>query len=33
VIKLLKFNFYFVLNEKFQNGDLEAPGCLSYPIV
>jgi hypothetical protein len=33
VLKLLKFNFYLVFNEKFQYGDLEAPGCLPYSIV
>jgi hypothetical protein len=33
VLKLLKINLYVVLNEKFQYGDLEAPGCLSYPVV
>jgi hypothetical protein len=33
VLKLLKFNLYHVLNEKFQYGDLESSGCLSYPVV
>jgi hypothetical protein len=33
VLKLLKFSSYLVLNEKFQCGDLEAPGCLPYPVV
>jgi hypothetical protein len=33
VLKLLKFSLYLVLNEKFQYGDLEALGCLPYPVV
>jgi hypothetical protein len=33
VLKLLKFSFYLMLNKKFQYGDLEAPGYLSYPVV
>jgi hypothetical protein len=33
VLKLLKFSLCLVLNETFQYGDLEAPRCLSYPVV
>jgi hypothetical protein len=33
VLKLLKFSLYLVLNEKFQYGDLEDPGCLTYPVM
>jgi hypothetical protein len=33
VLKLLKFSLYLVLNKKFQYGDLEALGCLSYPVA
>jgi hypothetical protein len=33
VLKHLKFSLYLVLDEKFQYGDLEAPGCLTYPVV
>jgi hypothetical protein len=33
VLKLLKFSLYHMLNEKFQYGDLKAPGCLVYPVV
>jgi hypothetical protein len=33
VLNLIKFSLYLVLNEKFQYGDLEAPGCLPYPVV
>jgi hypothetical protein len=33
VLKLLKFNLYLVLNEKFQYGGLEAPGYLPCPVV
>jgi hypothetical protein len=29
----LKFSLYFVLNDIFQYSDLEAPGCLPYPVV
>jgi hypothetical protein len=24
---------YVVLNDRFQHSDLEAPGCLLYPVV
>jgi hypothetical protein len=33
LFKLLKVSLYLVLNEKFQYDDLEAPRCLSYPLV
>jgi hypothetical protein len=33
VLKHLKFSLYLMLNEKFQYGDLEALGCLPYPVV
>jgi hypothetical protein len=33
VLKLLEFNLYLVLNEKFQYDDLEALGCFPYPVV
>jgi hypothetical protein len=33
VLKLLKFSLYLKLNEKFQYGDLEAPGCLPYTVM
>jgi hypothetical protein len=33
VLKLLKFSLHHVLNEKFQYGDVEDLGCLSYPVV
>jgi membrane-associated HD superfamily phosphohydrolase len=33
VLKLLKFSLYLMLNKKFQYNDLEAPRCLSYPVV
>jgi hypothetical protein len=33
VLNLIKFSLYLVLNEKFQYGDLEAPGCLPYLVV
>jgi hypothetical protein len=33
LLKYLKSSLFLVLNENFQHGDLEAPGCLSYPIV
>jgi hypothetical protein len=33
VLKLLKFSLYLVLNEKFQYDDLEALGCLPYPVM
>jgi hypothetical protein len=33
VLNLLKFSLYLVLNEIFQYGYLEAPGCLSYLVV
>jgi hypothetical protein len=33
VLKPLKISLYLVLNEKFQYDDLEAPGCLSYPVI
>jgi hypothetical protein len=33
VLKFLKFSLYLVLNENIQCGDLEAPGCLPYPVV
>jgi hypothetical protein len=29
----LKFSLYLVLNKNFQNSDLKASGCLSYPVV
>jgi hypothetical protein len=29
----IKFSLYLVLNVNFQNSDLEAPGCLPYPVV
>jgi hypothetical protein len=29
----LKFRLYFVLNDRFQYSDLEAPGCLPYLVV
>jgi hypothetical protein len=32
-LKLLKSSLYVVLNEKFQYGDLEALGCLPYPVM
>jgi hypothetical protein len=31
-LNLSKIQFV-VLNDKFQHSDLEAPGCLSYPVV
>jgi hypothetical protein len=33
VLKLLKFSLYLVLSKKFQYGDLEVSGCLTYPVV
>jgi hypothetical protein len=33
VLKHIKFSLYLMINEKFQYGDLEASGCLSYPVV
>jgi hypothetical protein len=33
VLKLLKFSLYLVVNEIFQSSDLEALGCLLYPVV
>ena len=32
-ITCLKFSLYAVLNDIFQYSDLEAPGCLPYPVV
>jgi hypothetical protein len=29
----IKFSLYLVLHDTFQYSDLEAPGCLSYPVV
>jgi hypothetical protein len=29
----LKFSLYYVLNDRFQYSDLEAPVCLPYPVV
>jgi hypothetical protein len=32
-LNLLKFSLYFVLYDIFQYSDLEALGCLPYPVV